>query len=59
MCYNNYFFIIYIYKKKKKLKPIYKGSKGEIGKTYGAVSEKTMQRINKHKIKVYSDTAEA
>jgi len=35
------------------------GSKGEIGKTYGAVSEKTMQRINKHKIKVYSDTAEA
>ncbi|ORX87704.1 hypothetical protein BCR32DRAFT_264122 [Anaeromyces robustus] len=35
------------------------GYKGEVGHTYGVISEKTMQRINKHKIKEYAKATSA
>jgi len=35
------------------------GFKNEIGQTYGAISEKTMQRINKHKIREYAKMTSA
>jgi len=30
------------------------GIKNEVGQTYGALSDKTMQRINRHKIREYA-----